>query len=300
MAEPLSGKAFARLDGSSPVTVRRARQAGHIVCDAHGRYDPKNKRNAAWLKREKQGELREATTAEMRLEAVTARLERLEFDVAVQAAFYVDRSAVAVWLHHVADCLLLALGKFPEAWATPLLWPVEAERERFVQVLRAAMAEHIASMGDVHGLIDRALEEAGTQWRGHRPVPLKGMALDAEELPPETLVQAEKRRAAAVTELERMKVRVRRGDLLAAWPAEGAAGDLVLGWRYSYTESFAVRHSAEILAHMGRSGDEERWRLFKALQYVMRVILIGVEGAGRDAHAGIWHRFLPLLGTIPL
>jgi hypothetical protein len=299
MAQSLSGRAFAVLDGSSPAAVRKARDAGHIVADAQGRYDPKDRRNAAWLKREKQTERRAAKLPEARLQAASARLATLEFEVEVRCGFYVPRESLALWLHRVADTLLLALRAFPAPWAVPVLWEVEEEREAFATALREAMARHLEDMGDLHAAIERALDEAGTSWRGHRPEPRKGVGIPAWK-PPATIAQAEHRRAAATTTLETMKVEVRRGLLLAEWPAQKAGNGLIIGWRQQCMEWFAVRQGAGLLVQMGRRVDHmAQWTLHQALQRVMRVMLCGVDQAvadgGDDEQAAVRRR----IGTSP-
>lgn len=178
MGSHLSGKAFARLDGSTPITVRRARQAGHLVADSKGRLDPKHPTNAQWLQRAKQPDQRNAIAPEARLAAASAKLHTLEFEVAVRREFYVPREPLAARLHLQANALLAALTMFPEPWAFPMLWPVEEEREAFAVSAREAMARHIGEVfSDIHGAIERALDTAGTQWRGHKPEPRKGIAL---------------------------------------------------------------------------------------------------------------------------
>lgn len=294
MAQSLSGRAFAVLDGSSPAAVRKARSAGHIVADAQGRYDPKDRRNAAWLKRERQTERQAATLSEARLQAASARLATLEFEVEVRRGFYVPRELLALRLHRVANALLLALRAFPEPWAVPLLWEIEEEREAFATALREAMARHLEDMGNLHDAIERALDEAGTSWRGHRPEPRKGVSIPAWK-PPATIAQAERRRAAATTTLETMKVEVRRGLLLAEWPARKAGNSLIIGWQQQCMEWFAVRQGAGLLVQMGRRVDHmAQWNLHQALQRVMRVMLCGVDEAvadgGSDEQAAVAHR----------
>src|SRR5262245_2492412 len=115
MGESLSGRAFAVLDGSSPAAVRKARDAGHIVADAQGRYDPRHARNRAWLKREKQTERRAAKLPEARLQAASARLATLEFEVEVRRGFYVPREPLALWLHRIADALQGGAAGLPRA-----------------------------------------------------------------------------------------------------------------------------------------------------------------------------------------
>jgi hypothetical protein len=300
MAQSFSGREFAVLDGSSPAAVRKARHAGHIVVDALGRYDPKDRRNAAWLKREKQTERRAAKLPEARLQAASARLATLEFEVEVRREFYVPRDLLALRLHRIADALLLALQAFPEPWAVPLLWEVEAEREAFAAALREAMARHLEDMGDLHTAIERALDEAGTSWRGHRPEPRKGVAIPAW-IPPTTIAQAERRRAAAATTLETIKLEVRRGLRLAEWPARKAGNGLIIGWRQQCMEWFAVRQGVGVLVQMGRRVDHTaQWTLHQALQRVMRVMLRGVDQAVADGGSAEQAAVRRRIGTSPL
>jgi hypothetical protein len=279
MAQSLSGRAFAVLDGSSPAAVRKARDAGHIVADAQGRYDPKNRRNAAWLKREKQMERRAAKLPEARLQAASARLATLEFEVEIRRGCYVPRELLALRLHCVADALLLALRTFPEPWAVPLLWEVEKERETFATALRGAMTRHLEDMGDLHAAIEEALDKAGTSWRGARPEPRKDVELP-KWTPPTTMAEAERRRARATTELETMKVAVRRGLLLADWPARHAYSGLIIEWRDHCMEWFAVRQGPGLLSKMQRPIiHAEQWALFTAVRGVMRTLLGNVDRA---------------------
>ena len=319
MGESLSGRAFAVLDGSSPMAVRKAWQAGHIVADKQGRFDPTNKRNAAWLARTKQSERRTAIPPSVRLEAAIARLERQEFEVATWQAFYVERAPLSAWLHAHADCLLAALREFPgddvvlgegpDAHTVPryvpLLWAVESEHAAFATAVRAAMAEHIDSMGDVHRSIERALDYAGADWRGYRPEARKGMTHDSSWLDPATMAQVERRRAAASAAMERMKVAVRSGELLAARPAERAVGRLVIGWRQSVIEQFGVRHAALLLTKMACPVNQStQWQLFTALQGVLKGVVCMAEqavgGEEHDAHSDMRARFRPVIGSIAL
>ena len=201
---------------------------------------------------------REATRAadcdhdRARLDAANAKLATLEFEIAVRRDFYVPRDVLASRLHRQADALLAALKAFPESWALTLLWPVEAERERFVVLLREAMARHVSeTLADIHAAIERALDTAGTQWRGARPEPRKGVELP-KWTPPTTMAEAERRRAKATTELETMKVAVRRGLLLADWPARHAYSGLIIEWRDHCMEWFAVRQGPYLLSKMQR------------------------------------------------
>jgi len=279
MGESLSGRAFAVLDGSSPAAVRKARDAGHIVADAQGRYDPRHARNRAWLKREKQTERRAAKLPEARLQAASARLATLEFEVEVRRGFYVPREPLALWLHRIADALQGALRAFPEPWTVPLLWPVEEEREAFAVILREAMARQLEDMGDLHAAIERALDTAGTEWRGHRPEPRKGVELPKWK-PPTTMTEVERRRAMATMELEAMKVAVRRGQLLADWPARHAVNGLIIEWQQQCMEWFSVRQGPDLLAKMRRPiMHSEQWSLHMAVQGVMRTLLGNVDRA---------------------
>ena len=317
MGESLSGRAFAMLDGSTPMAVRKARQAGHIVADKQGRFDPKNRRNAAWLARTKQSERRHAIPPAVRLEAAVARLERQEFEVATWQASYVERAPLGAWLHAHADHLLAALRAFPADEIVlregarsvpryvPLLWNVEAEWPAFATALRAAMAEHVEAIGDMHAVIERALDDAGADWRGCRPTPPKGMTNDSSWEEPTTMARVERRRAAAAAALERMKLAMRRGDLLAAWPAERAVAGLVIGWRTSVIEQFGVRHAALLLTKMARAVNHStQWQLFTALQGILKGVVCMAEhavgGEEHDAHSDMRARFLPVIRSIAL
>jgi hypothetical protein len=162
----------------------------------------------------------------------------------------------------------------------PLLWPVEEERKAFAGFLREAMARHIREVfGDIHGDIERALDKAGTQWRGHRPEPRKGVELPPW-VAPHTLAQAERRRAKATTELEAMKIAVRRGQLLAEWPARTVCGGLVIEWRQQCMEWFSVRQGPDLLTKMRRPiVHSAQWNLHMAVQGVMRTLLGNVDRA---------------------
>jgi hypothetical protein len=221
----LSGRAFARLDGCSEATVRAAHRRGRLAVDKDGRFDPGHPTNAAWLKRTKQPAQRQLVTDRARLQAANAKLQSLEFEVEVRRKFYEPRPPLALTLHIYADTLLDELRRFPSPDELLILWPDEKEREAFGAVLRKAMERHVDEvLGDVHERIERELDQAGTRWRGHRPEPAKDMQMPPF-MPASTLADAERRRADAVTGLELMKVAVRRGRLLAKWPAEKALGD---------------------------------------------------------------------------
>ena len=253
----------------------------------------------------------------VRLEAAIARLERQEFEVATWQAFYVERAPLGAWLHEHADCLLAALREFPGDEIVlregarpvpryvPLLWNVEGEWSAFATALRAAMAEHVEAMGDMHAAIERALDDAGADWRGYRPAPPKGMTRDSSWEEPATMAQAERRRAAATAALERMKVAMRRGDLLAAWPAERVVGRLVIGWRTSVIEQFGVRHAALVLTKVARPVNHStQWQLFTALQGILKGVVCMAEhavgGEEHDAHSDMRARFLPVIRSIAL
>jgi hypothetical protein len=315
MGESLSGRAFAALDGSSPMAVRKARQAGHIVADAQGRYDPGHPDNRRWLARTKQSERRHAMPPAVRLEAAVARLERQEFEVATWRSFYVERAALGAWLHAHADRLLAALRAFPGDAIVlgegpgartvprfvPLLWNIEAEHAAFATALQSAIAEHIDRMGDVHRSIERALDDAGADWRAHRPVPAKGMTRDFSWAEPATMAQVERRRAALTATMEHMKIGIRRSDLLAAWPAERVVGGLVIGWRQSVIEQFAVRDTARLLTKMARPVNHStQWQLFSTLQGILKGVVAMAEHAVGEEHNAMRARFRPIVGSIAL
>lgn len=83
-----------------------------------------------------------------------------------------------------------------------------------------------------------------------------------------------------------MKVAVRRGELLADWPARRAANGLVIDWQQQCMEWFAVRQGPILLTRMHRGiTHSEQWALFKALQGVMRTLLGNVDRAVAAAMA---------------
>src|SRR5215471_6078422 len=175
----LTGRGLARLDGCSPTTVITAKLAGHIVANGHGRFDVEHPKNAAWLRRVKQSKKREATTAEMRLDAVVAKVERLEFDCALARVFYMPRSAVEAWMSAYADLLTTALLAFPKPHLVPLLWSgSDAEREKFGWMVHDAMTVHVGQMGNLHHAIRRALDDAAAAYRDYRMEVPRGIHLD--------------------------------------------------------------------------------------------------------------------------
>jgi hypothetical protein len=275
-AKRLSLKALARLDGTAPVTVRRARQAGRIVADADGRYDPMNPVNREWLARSKQTEWAAPPLTD-RLSAASARLRNLEYDVLVRRWFYIERAPVAGWLHKTADLILTELRAFPEERVVEFLC-IGQSPEQFVPILRRHMGQHIEDMGDQHAAIEKALDQAAARWRGHRPEPDRDGPKVPPWDPPATLAEARSRHAAAVGELEDMKLRVRIGELMADWPARKAVGDLLIGWQQQCMEHFGVRHGVLILAEAGiTASKQDQWNFFNLLRIPMRVLLQRVD-----------------------
>jgi hypothetical protein len=58
------------------------------------------------------------------------------------------------------------------------------------------------------------------------------------------------------------KVEVRRGLLLAEWPAQKAGNGLIIGWQQQWMEWFAVRQGAGLLVQMGSRADHmAQWTL---------------------------------------
>jgi hypothetical protein len=97
------------------------------------------------------------------------------------------------------------------------------------------------------------------------------------------MAECERRRAKATAEIETMKVNVRRGLLLADWPARHAANSLTIDWRQNCMEWFSVRQGPMILTRMQRPiVHGEQWSLHMAIQRVMRDVLSGVDRAVAD------------------
>jgi hypothetical protein len=286
MAKPkaLSGRAFARLDGCSEATVRAAHRRGRLAPDKDGRFDPGHPTNAAWLKRTKQPAQRQSGTDRARLQVANAKLQSLEFEVEVRRKYYERRAPLALSLHIYADTLLDELRRFPSAAELVILSPDAEEREAFGVVLRDAIERHVDEvLGDVHERIERELDQAGTRWRGHRPEPAKDMQVPPF-MPASTLADAERRRADAVTGLEQIKVAVRRGRLLAKWPAKNAAGGLMIDWRQQCLEWLSVRQGPHILTRMRRPiTTEHQWALHRTLAAALKPLLGRVDQTARAA-----------------
>ena len=282
----LSGRGLARLDGCAPATVIKGTLAGAIGPNSHGFYDTEDARTIKWLARVKRPDRIMSAGTEARFDQVVARVQRLEYEVATWRAFYFERAPLETWLLATADSVSAALARFPEPWALALLW-VESERERFGVVVGKAMRGHVGhAMRDMPGAVVRALDNAAARWRTHRPERLRDGGGEVDRLVddmPETLIAADKRKSEATAALERARVAVSTGKLLAYPAMRHEIVGLVLRWRDALLEQFGAGNCATLLATMGRTATPLALHaLHVRLACVLWNVLVQAEGEALD------------------
>ena len=272
----ISQRAWARELGISHQSISQAAREGKVKLDADGRINPDLATNHAWAAHAGERK-RDALSPAARLDAAGAKLRGLEYDVVVRRSYYCERELAARWLHRLADEYLRELTAFPgELYAALLSF---GRPDGFLPIVCKHLAEHIAEGGDPHAAVETALDGAAARWRGHRPE-LQGREAPKVPawVPPRTIREAQRRHAAATAAIEDMKIKVRSGELLADWPARLAVGDLVLAWRNSLRENFAVRRVATILAEARIPvTHESQWLFFRQIETVMASLIERVE-----------------------
>ena len=283
----LSGRGLARLDGCAPATVIKATLAGTIAPNSHGLYDTEDARTIQWLSRVRRPDRVMSAGTEARLDQVVARVQRLEYEVATWRAFYIERAPLETWLLATAVSVSAAVAPFPEPWALALLWPVESERERFGVVVGKAMRGHVGrAMRDMPRAVVRALDDAAAGWRTHRPERLRDGGLEVGGLDddmPATLIAADKRKSEAMAKLDRMRVAVAAGKLLAYPAMRREVVGLVLRWRDALLEQFGVGNCALILSALVRPATPLTLHaLHTRIGYVLWNVLVRAENEARD------------------
>jgi phage terminase large subunit GpA-like protein len=202
------------------------------------------------------------------------RLRNLEYDVLLRRTFYTERAPLAEWLHQTADAVIEGLRSFAEQYGPAVAEGLQKPRVTVAALLGSHIAAQIVELGDLHLEIDKALNSAAARWKRFPPERGENGPEAPQWVPPADYAEAQRRQLAATAALEEIKLQVRSGALLADWPACKATADLLIAWRLTCLEWFAVRACASILAQLALpASNENQWGFFAAVQRAMRAML---------------------------